>query len=80
MKLQTFPVDEPLLILVVRLMLDHKVKKVIRFHDFRQNHPDLTQIASQGFLWLDIHPRDGFLERNELTDIFTDQDKDGYLF
>lgn len=48
--------------------------------DFRQNHPEQTQVADQAFLRLDLHPKDGVLEKNELTAIFTERDTDGILF
>lgn len=50
------------------------------FCDFRQNHPEQTQVVDQAFQSLDLHPKDGVLEKNELTAIFTERDTDGILF
>lgn len=44
---------------------------------FAQNHPEQTQVVDQAFQSLDLHPKDGVLEKNELTAIFTERDTDG---
>lgn len=53
---------------------------MLSFCDFRQNHPEQTQVVDQAFQSLDLHPKDGVLEKNELTAIFTERDTDGILF
>lgn len=50
------------------------------FRDFRQNKSELAQMANQHFLRLDLYPKDGVLEINELTTKFTDLDTDGIWF
>lgn len=37
-------------------------------------------MVEQAFLRLDLHPKDGLLEMNELTTIFTQRDTDGSWF
>uniref|UniRef100_K1QJN5 EF-hand domain-containing protein n=1 Tax=Magallana gigas TaxID=29159 RepID=K1QJN5_MAGGI len=44
---------------------------------FAQHHHDIAQIVDTAFLRLDLHPKDGLLEMNELTTIFTQRDTDG---
>lgn len=49
-------------------------------HNFRQHHHDIAQMVDQAFLRLDLHPKDGLLEMNELTTVFTTRDTDGSWF
>lgn len=37
-------------------------------------------MVDQAFLRLDLHPKDGLLEMNELTTVFTTRDIDGSWF
>lgn len=37
-------------------------------------------MVDQAFLRLDLHPKDGLLEMNELTTVFTTRDTDGSWF
>lgn len=58
-------------------MDEHRVTPV---HNFRQHHHDIAQMVDQAFLRLDLHPKDGLLEMNELTTVFTTRDTDGSWF
>lgn len=42
-----------------------------------QHHHDIAQLVDQAFLRLDVHPKDGLLELEELASIFDVRDTDG---
>lgn len=47
------------------------------WHHFSQHHHDIALMVDQAFLRLDVHPKDGLLELEELASVFDVRDTDG---
>lgn len=47
------------------------------WHHFSQHHHDIALMVDLAFLRLDVHPKDGLLELEELASVFDVRDTDG---
>lgn len=47
------------------------------WHHFSQHHHDIALMVDRAFLRLDVHPKDGLLELEELASVFDVRDTDG---
>lgn len=56
---------------------DSTVFFITWWHPFSQHHHDIAQLVDQAFLRLDVHPKDGLLELEELASVFDVRDTDG---